>query len=64
MQQLSEENIWQLLELIASPDIDFDTDSAAQFLHLAIYGESNQKQEATNSLINMVRELLPDFAIE
>lgn len=62
MEQLSEENFWQLLELIASPDVDMDTDAAAQFLYLISYGDALQKQEATKSLILMVRELLPDFA--
>jgi len=60
--QLSEEHYWQLLELVASPDIDLDTDSIAECLFLIANGDSSQQKESTQQLVSMIREYLPDFA--
>lgn len=62
MNNLSEENYWQLLELVASPDCEIDTDALAECLYKIAEGGTDVKSTAIESLIASVREFLPDYA--
>lgn len=60
--KLNEQNYWQILELFASPDSDIDSDELSELLYLIAEGSADEKAQATQSLINLVRTYLPDFA--
>lgn len=62
MASLNEENYWQLLELVASPDVELDTDLLANCLYSITEGSASEKNTSITHLIQHVREFLPDFA--
>ena len=59
---LDEQNYWQLLEMVASPDADVDTDLLAECLFDIAQGNADAKISATERLVSHMREFLPDFA--
>lgn len=59
---LTEQNFWQILELFASDDCDLESEELSELLYLIVEGTEDQKTEAKEALIKLVRSYLPDFA--
>lgn len=57
MSTITQEQLWQLLELVASPDCDLDTDLLAEALDKAINGSQDGKAEGIATILGEMEKL-------
>ena len=58
---ITTEQFWQMLELVASPDCDADTDELAEALGMIANGSESDRVEGARRLRSEVSKYLPDF---
>lgn len=56
---INENQLWQLLELVASPDADIDTDSLAEVLEMAVNGDGETKIAGIRKIHEQLDNNLP-----
>lgn len=56
---ITTEQFWQMLELVASPDCDADTDELAEALGMIANGSSEEREEGIRRLLAEVAQHLP-----
>lgn len=56
---VNEEKLWQMLELVASPDCDIDTEILASALDRLINGTKAEKEEGARQLQEEMDRCLP-----
>ena len=56
---ITTEQFWQMLELVASPDCDADTDELAEALGMITNGSESDRAEGIRRLLDEVAQHLP-----